>query len=299
MLRGSYWSCSRGWCGRLSGGRITGNCGCYWDLHRRDFNNRLCHFRLRLNRNRNLLLNQRFDRPGGFLDCCGRRHGRSRGNCGDLGRNSNCGRWTRHRLGRNEPRRWLGRLDRSDWSRAGSDGRWLGHAARRTRRHSRRRRHGVTRRRYRSCSGSGTRRYWRVGGLLRDRLQHVSRLGDVRQVDLGLELFRLRARAAAGGGAARLAVLGVILFHALRLIHFDGAGVCLLFRDSDLDKQIENHFAFDLEFPRQVINSNLLQHSALFPPYCPVRLRVHSILTVWLPIRGWTGFPAAPREPAG
>jgi hypothetical protein len=118
----------------------------------------------------------------------------------------------------------------------------------------------------------------RLGGLLRDRLEHVSGFGDVRQVDLGLELFRLSARTATAG-AAGLAVFSVILLHALRLIHFDGAGVRFLFRDPNLDQQVENHFAFDLEFSRQVVNSNFLQHSALFPPYCPVRLRVHSILT--------------------
>ena len=69
-----------------------------------------------------------------------------------------------------------------------------------------------------------------------------------------------------------------VLLDPLRFVHFDGTGVRFLFGYTDLDESIEDHLALYLEFPRQVINSNLL-HSALFPPYCPVRLSLHRILT--------------------
>jgi hypothetical protein len=261
---GRSWSCSRGGRSSFAARRFTDRCGCYYDLHRRGFHDRHCHFGLGLNRDRSLLFDPRLCRFSWFLDCCG--------GCGRYGlrRNGNCGRRTRHGLRRDKTRRWLGCIHRCHRRSTRCNRRRPSHAARRTRWHGRRRSHGLAWRRCRCCGSSGTRRNLRPGGLLRDRLQHVPRFGDVRQVDLGLELFRLEARTAAAG-AAGLSVVRVILLDALRLIHFDGAGVRFLFRDPNLDQQVENHFAFDLEFPRQVVNSNLLQHSALFPPYCPVR----------------------------
>ena len=100
----------------------------------------------------------------------------------------------------------------------------------------------------------------RLGGSLRDGLQHIARLGDVRKIDLRLELVgrRRNARAAAGAG---LMVLEVFL-DELRLIFFDGTGVRFLFRYSDLEKNVEDFLAFDLELSGQIVNSNLVLHSA-------------------------------------
>jgi hypothetical protein len=78
-------------------------------------------------------------------------------------------------------------------------------------------------------------------------------------------------------------MLGKILLYPLRFIFFDGTGVGLLLGYSDLDKNIENRFALDLELSGQIVDSNLM-HSALFPPLFPVCLRAHSILTVWVVI---------------
>jgi len=94
-------------------------------------------------------------------------------------------------------------------------------------------------------------------------------------------------------------MLGMILPDTLRFVHFNGAGVRLLFRDPDEWENLEYHLCFDLEFPRQVVNSNLLQHSALFPPYCPVRLRVHSILTPWYILSRLGRVPLTDRQPCG
>ncbi len=138
---------------------------------------------------------------------------------------------------------------------------------------SRSSRHGLGRKR------GGPSHRGALDSSLLDQLPHIARLGDMRQVDLGLELIRRRGCCARAAAAAGLCMLRKVFLHALRLIHFDRAGVRFLFCDTDLDKSIENGLALYLEFSRQIIDSNLL-HAALFPPYCPVGLRLHSVLTV-------------------
>ncbi len=207
-VRGNCWfrRWSRGCrCSSQTSGCIARYCGRYLRLHRHGVNCWLCNFGGHLNSRRNLRLDRMFDRLGHFLRgrrgrCRKRGRGNSRRFCGNRYR----GRRTRHGLRRDEARRWLGRLH--GCSRRGSHGRHrrLGHAARRTRGHSRRRCNGLTWRRCRRCGCA--RRCSGLRGLLRDRLQHVSRLGDVRQIDLGLELFGLCARATTAG-AAGLSVL--------------------------------------------------------------------------------------------
>ncbi len=269
-------SCSNGGGrrGSFAACRFTGSCRWDWGLHRRDRNFRRRCFGYRLDRILHPLLDRMFNRRGCLLGRCG-----GRSFC-RLGWNGDRGRWTRHRLRCDEAWRRLGRLDRSNRCRTSSGSRRLGHTAGRTRRNRRGRRHRLPWRSRRSCGSGWMRSHFGLVGLLRDRFQHVSGLGDVRQVDLGLELLRLCTRTSAGRAAAVLAVLSEVLFDALRLIHFDGAGVRLLLRDSDLHQQIENHFALDLKLPGQIVNSNLLMHSALFPPFCPICLRAHGILTL-------------------
>ncbi len=120
-----------------------------------------------------------------------------------------------------------------------------------------------------------------LGLTLRNRLQHIARLGDVRQVDLGLKFVARRSRARATASTRRLLTSsGEVLLHALGFIFLDGAGVRLLFRHADHGKNVEDRPALDLKFSRQIVNSNLVLHSALLPPLCPAWLRLHSILTV-------------------
>jgi hypothetical protein len=153
---------------------------------------------------------------------------------------------------------------------------------RRLRRHSRRRSHGRTDGARRSLTGrrGRTRRRHGLCRPLRDRLQYIAGFGDVRQVDLGLELVGCRGctRASAGAGL----MLRKILLNALRFVHFNRTGVRFLLGYADLDQNVEDRLALYLELSCQVVNSNLVLHSALFPPsLCPPRLRLHSILTVW------------------
>jgi hypothetical protein len=197
-----------------------------------------------------------------FLDW--RSRNRSLRWCGRFRRN-NYSRWRTHNsLGSDQAWSRLWHLNRCNGRSAGSNRRRLCHCAGRTRRHSG---GGSYRLTGRHCRHGWTRRSCGLSSLLCDRLEHVTGPGYVREVDLRLELVGRRARAAARRRRSTgLTVLRVELLDALRLIHFDGTGVRLLFRDSNLWKDLEYHFGFDLEFPRQVVNSNLLLHSALLPP---------------------------------
>ncbi len=190
---------------------------------------------------------------------------RSRGR-GRLGRHDYLRGRAWHRLRRNET--W-GRLCLHRCCRLYARGR-----RRRPRRYCRGRRNdGPGRgRRSRARRGNG------LGGPLRDRLQHIPRLGDMREIDLGLKLVRRgsRTRTASGGGR----MFRKVFLDALRFVLFDRAGVRFLLGDPELGKNVEDFLALDLEFPRQIINSNLVLHYAPFPPICPVWLRLHSILTV-------------------
>jgi len=193
--------------------------------------------------------------------CVGRRRGWRRWR---LGPHNHRGWRACHRLWRDETGCGL-RLNRCCRLGAGGCGkrrrRLWGDSQRR--RHSRPRGGGVAGRR------DLTRRRGRLGGPLRDGLQHIAWLGDVREIDLRLELVlrRRNARAAARAGLMLL----IIRFDALRLVHFDGTGVRFLFGDADLEKNVEDFLALDLKFSGQIVDSNLVLHSALFPPLCPVR----------------------------
>jgi hypothetical protein len=225
------WS-RRSRCSSQTSGCIARYCGRYLRLHRHGVNCWLYCFGSRRNGRKNLSLDRMFNRFGRFFSYRGRGRRYSGRNCRRFHRNRYGGRRTRHGLRRDKARCWLGRFHGCNWRGSRRYPSRLGNAARRTRGYSRRRCNGLTRRRCRR--GGRTRRSSRLGGLLGDRLQYVSRPGDVRQVDLRLELVRMHARAATAG-VAGLSVLRVILLHALRFIHFNGAGVRFLFCDPNLE----------------------------------------------------------------
>jgi len=222
-----------------------------------------CNHGLRLHRDRIVFdRNRRLGRLGRLSSRLGRSHWRLR-------RNDHRCRRTRDGLRRNEARRRLRRLGGSRGLRAGSYG--SGRLRRRNDRASRRRR-----RRY------GTRRGSRLSRALRDRLQHIARLGDVRQVDLGLELVRPRRRRTRATGRASAGMLRIVVLHALGFIHFDRTRVRFLFCDTDIGKYVEDFFALHLEFPRQIIDSNLVLHYAPSPRCCPAGYAFIASSRLWL-----------------
>jgi hypothetical protein len=129
-----------------------------------------------------------------------------------LGRNNDGSRRTRYRLRCNKTRRGLRSFDRARGLRAGGcDRRRL----RRSNLGTRGRRHSGRR----SWAGGGS----RLSSLLCDRLQHIARLGDVRQIDFRLELVRRRRSRTRGTGRPTAVVLRKVLLNALSLILLDGA----------------------------------------------------------------------------
>jgi len=121
--------------------------------------------------------------------------------------------------------------------------------------------------------------------LLLQQFQHIPRLGDVGQVNLGLD-FLIRPRTCGTAGRACWSrVLSVeVLAHLLRFLHGDGTGVSLLFRDPDLRQNIQDSLALDFQFSGQIIDSNLRR--VYHPPFVSsvFPLSLHINLTV--PVSG-------------
>jgi len=93
---------------------------------------------------------------------------------------------------------------------------------------------------------------------LLDRPQNVSWAGDVRQVDLGLDLvFSASGARSFRGCGGFFRVSAEIFADQHRFVLFDGAGVRLLLGYSDLGERVKNRFALNFQLSRQVVDSNL------------------------------------------
>ncbi len=86
--------------------------------------------------------------------------------------------------------------------------------------------------------------------LLQNGFQCIAGLGDVREVELRLQLFlavtlrrRLRRGTISSAGAE-------MCLHLLRFIDSDGTGVSFLFCDADLREHVKNGLALDFELSR-------------------------------------------------
>jgi hypothetical protein len=84
---------------------------------------------------------------------------------------------------------------------------------------------------------------------LRNRLQHIPRTGNVRQVNFGLDFF-FAAKSARTGLASRGRTFrrgAEVLAYFLRFVFFQRTGVRLLLRHSHQRKRIQNSFALDFQ----------------------------------------------------
>ncbi len=94
--------------------------------------------------------------------------------------------------------------------------------------------------------------------LFAQQVQHVARLGNVREIDLGLDFIGVGA-----AGARRLtcglrfAGLAEVYANLLRVVLFQRAGVGFLLSDSGLDQHVKNSLTLDFQFPGQIVDSNL------------------------------------------
>ena len=103
--------------------------------------------------------------------------------------------------------------------------------------------------------------------LPRDSLQHITRLGDSREVDLGLDLARQGTSRRLGGTGSVLRGIRLyaeVLTHFHCLIRLNGAGMRLLLNDADLRQEVEDFLALDFQFPCQIVDANLI-HPVLRP----------------------------------
>ena len=165
---------------------------------------------------------------------CGRAFDRCLSRFGDLMRRARVRYRRRGRLGRSDNGR------RRTWHRLRRDETRCGLAFNRRRRRARRRCYRFWRHsRGRRNDGLGWRRCrrarWRsrLRDALGDRFQHIARLGNVREVDLRLELIR-RSGKRAHPARRGWRLLGKILLDALGFVVLNRAGVRLLLGDADL-----------------------------------------------------------------
>ena len=198
---------------------------------------------------------------------------RRRGGLFDLGRRNYNGCGTRHALRRDHPRDMC-RLFRC--GRGSRSGRFFGGGCRRLCGYGLCGSGGLRRFRRRLCSRTRRRlRMNRVLFLLRDGLQHIARLGDLRKIE-----FRLRLFDDPGGLGRRAALSREVLLYALCFVCFDRAGMRLLLGDADLRQHVENLFTFDFQLPGQIVNSNLHPPSSSVIRCPSTRLSLHINLTV-------------------
>jgi hypothetical protein len=94
--------------------------------------------------------------------------------------------------------------------------------------------------------------------LLANRIQNVTRPGNIGEIDLGLDLIAINAAGARVLGRS-LGFAGSTQVSAdlLRLMLFHGTGVRLLLSDAYFRKCVENRFALNFQLPGQIVNSNL------------------------------------------
>jgi hypothetical protein len=104
--------------------------------------------------------------------------------------------------------------------------------------------------------------------LLGDQLEHIARLGDVREVNLGLDFVSFAAGTRPGGRGLSFSGAEVSP-HLFRFVFLDRTGVRLLLRDSDCDQDVKNRLALDFQFPGQIVDSNLTHPPFLAPPPLP------------------------------
>ena len=85
--------------------------------------------------------------------------------------------------------------------------------------------------------------------------KHIAGLGNVGEIDLGLDLLLARAGTAFTSGCSS-ALSGKMLADTIGFVELDGTRVGLLFRHSDFGKNVKNCLALDFELPGQIVDSN-------------------------------------------
>jgi hypothetical protein len=106
--------------------------------------------------------------------------------------------------------------------------------------------------------------------FLRDELEDVAGLGNMREIDLGFDLV-IAASSARGARAGR-GSFGARFengAHLLSLVVLERTGVRLLLGDTSFRKNVENCLAFNFQLPSQIVDSNLTHPPFLCPATAP------------------------------
>ncbi len=128
--------------------------------------------------------------------------------------------------------------------------------------------HGWLRNRCLDCRAR--RRMLRDSFLLRDGAQHISRAGNMREVDLGLDLvFTASGTRSLGRTGRRLAAAAEMFPHQFRFMLFQRTGVRLFLRDAHRGQHVKNFLALDFQLTGQIIDSNLT-HPLSLPLLVPL-----------------------------
>jgi hypothetical protein len=105
-----------------------------------------------------------------------------------------------------------------------------------------------------------------------DQFQHIAGLGDMGEIDLGLDFILARRRPRRLGGTLRLGSSGLEMSpHSFCFVAFERTGMGLLFRDANQRQHVQYGFALNFQFPGQIVDSNLTHSPSLFL----VSLRFH------------------------
>jgi hypothetical protein len=117
--------------------------------------------------------------------------------------------------------------------------------------------------------------------LLRDRTEHVARTRNMRQINLGLDLFF-----AMSGGTGRsvsrrrsFAMRAEALAHQFCFMLLERTGVRFFLGNTDLSEHVKYRFALDLQLTGQIIDSNLHQFPCCFIPRSTPRWLVITLST--------------------
>lgn len=114
--------------------------------------------------------------------------------------------------------------------------------------------------------------------LLTNGVEHIARAGNMREINLGLDLVARTGTGTAGFWQGVLTFPGLqIGAHLLGFMLFERTGMGFLLGDSDVRKCIENSLAFYFQLSCQIVDSNLT-HPPRFSSRFP--LRFHTNLTV-------------------
>jgi hypothetical protein len=114
--------------------------------------------------------------------------------------------------------------------------------------------------------------------FLLDRAQHITGTRDMREIDLGLDLFF--GTSGARRSCRCVIVVGVgpdMLTDEFCLVLLKRAGMRFLLRDTNYGKNVKNCLALDLQFSCQIVDSNLT-HPLRFLSVMPLGTHINLAL---------------------